>query len=124
MRERRWIGYQEKPTRPISSSSTITDIDEARFRRLAAEWEEDTIMQSSLGKIAMHPSYQRIIGMGPAAIPLILREMKRKPGHWFWALDALTGGTSPAKGCKTVTEATEAWIRWGEEQELIQREAR
>jgi len=62
----------------------------------------------------LHPAYQRIIGMGPAAIPLILREMKKKPGHWLWALDALTNGESPASGSQNLMEATEAWLRWGE----------
>ena len=71
-------------------------------------------MHSSMTKKALHPAYQRIIGMGPAAIPFIIREMKRKPGHWFWALDAVTQGENPAKDSETLTEATRAWIAWGE----------
>lgn len=88
--------------------------NEADFLRLANLWRKDTAMLSSLSKKVTHPAYQRIIGMGPTALPMILREMKRKPGHWFWALDAITQGESPAEGCETFAEATAAWIKWGE----------
>jgi hypothetical protein len=88
--------------------------EERQFRKLADEWERETAFHSSLNKKVLHPAYQRIIGMGPIVIPMILREMSVKPGHWFWALDALTQGASPAKGCDNLIEATNAWIRWGE----------
>lgn len=40
----------------------------------------------------MHPAYQQIIGMGEKALPLILRDLRDRPtGHWFWALNAITG---------------------------------
>lgn len=42
-------------------------------------------------EMAMHPAYQRIIGLGPEVAPLLLRELERQPDHWFWALKALTG---------------------------------
>ena len=35
-------------------------------------------------------SYQKIIGMGPAVVPLILSELETEPDHWFWALEAIT----------------------------------
>lgn len=40
--------------------------------------------------MAMLPSCQRIIGMGPVVVPLILEELRREPDHWFWALEMLT----------------------------------
>jgi len=77
-------------------------------------------MHSSLNKKVMHPSYQRIIGMGRDALPLILKEMKVNPGHWFWALDAITQGEeNPAKDCESITEAACAWIKWGEDRNLL-----
>ena len=42
-----------------------------------------------MADMVMHPSYQRIIGMGEDAIPLILNELDRQPDHWFWALHSL-----------------------------------
>ena len=29
--------------------------------------------------------------MGKQALPLIFEELRRKPNHWFWALNAITG---------------------------------
>ena len=66
----------------------------------------------------MHPAYQRIIGLGPSAIPLILRELQRQPGHWHWALQALTG-EDPAHPGDTVTQTAQAWLQWGKERHYI-----
>jgi hypothetical protein len=71
-------------------------------------------------KKVMHQDYQRIIGMGPAALPLILNEMIRQPGHWLWALDAITQGEdNPAEHCESITAANEAWIAWGRRRGII-----
>ncbi len=89
------------------------------FLVLAEQWREDTLMLSSVTKRAMHPAYQRIIGMGPAVIPLILRELEESPDHWFWALNALTG-ESPAKSATNFDEARAAWLQWGRDQGHIE----
>jgi len=44
-----------------------------------------------MAKLASHHAYQRIIGMGDQAIPLLLRELQREVDLWFWALEAITG---------------------------------
>lgn len=91
-----------------------------RFYLLKSQWEKDTIFMSSMESIAMHTSYQQIIGMGPIAIPLILSELKQKFGHWFWALNAITGEdpVSPEQRGK-VKEMAKAWIEWGIKQGYI-----
>ncbi len=91
-----------------------------RFFNLNSQWEQETAMLSSITEIAMHPSYQQIIGMGPSAIPLILNEMTIKPGHWFWALKSITGEdpVSPEQRGR-IKEMTEAWLRWGREQRYL-----
>jgi len=62
------------------------------------------------------PSYQQIIGLGPSAIPLILRELENEPGHWFWALAALTGENPAGQGAVGNVEAMrQAWLQWGRE---------
>ena len=88
-----------------------------RFLTLKAQWEVETAVLSSATEIAMHPAYQQIIGMGHVAIPLILSEMKRKQGHWFWAFKSITGEDPVLlKQRGRIKEMTEAWIRWGKEQ--------
>ena len=70
----RLASYIAQFSRPFSASH---DASLSQFRALADEWERDTCFLSSTTKMVMHPAYQRIIGMGPAAIPLILRKLKR-----------------------------------------------
>jgi hypothetical protein len=92
----------------------------ARFFTLKAEWESTTAHLSSITESAMHPAYQQIIGMGPIAIPLILVEMARKPGHWFWALKAITGEDPVIPEQRgRIKQMTEAWLRWGKERGYI-----
>jgi hypothetical protein len=92
---------------------------EALFLRLANEWREATLFTSAVDRMVMHPAYQRIIGLGPLAIPLILRELRREPELWFWALNALTGEDAAA-GEETVEGAARRWIEWGASQGYIE----
>lgn len=85
-----------------------------RFRRLTAEWKQKSSHMSSITDMAMLPAYQRIIGMGPPVIPLILRELSESPDHWFWALAAITEEDPvPRESWGKVTEMTAAWLDWG-----------
>lgn len=91
-----------------------------RFLSLKKEWEDNTAHLSSVTEIAMHPAYQQIIGMGTAAIPLILEELKEKPGHWFWALKAITGEDPVLPEQRgRIKQMTVAWIQWGRKQGYI-----
>jgi hypothetical protein len=89
--------------------------EEAKFKRLAEKWMKETAHEPSLAKKSMHPSYQRIMAMGPSIIPSILKEMKKRPGHWFWALEFLIQDEpNPAVGCDSLKDARTAWLKWGE----------
>ncbi len=90
---------------------------EDKFRALAAHWKAETGFTSSTTEIAMHPAYQQIIGMGPAVVPLLLRELEQNLDHWFWALSAITGADPvPEASRGRIKEMAEAWLRWGREQ--------
>ncbi len=85
-----------------------------RFHTLANEWRRATSHLSSVADISIHPAYQRIIGMGPAVVPLILSELERETDDWFWALNAITGADPiPRKSWGKMDEMAQAWIRWG-----------
>src|SRR5215212_2118938 len=89
---------------------------EALFAKLKTEWRQDTRYLSSTSAIATHPAYQRILGLGPQVIPLILSELQREPGHWFWALSALTGEDPvPPADRGRIAAMAGAWLRWGRE---------
>lgn len=88
--------------------------DEEIFQNLADQWRKDTRHISSLSKMAVHPAYQRIIGMGMAVVPFILKELQQRGGHWLWALHAITG-EDPAPVDANFPDAVQAWLEWGKQ---------
>ena len=100
-----------------SRNTAGTGALEERFHQLVQAWRADVGPTSSLTEMAMHPAYQQIVGMGPEAVPLLLRELERQPDHWFWALKAITGvdPVQPHERGK-LEEMAKAWVQWGREQ--------
>jgi hypothetical protein len=103
------------PTRPTPPSEPTESVED-RFRRLAAVWRAETAYVSSSSEIVAHPAFQEIVGMGPAVIPLLLRELASRTGHWPRALRRITG-TDPVPPADRgdIDKAAEAWLRWGKE---------
>ena len=93
---------------------------EQTFHGLVATWKEEREFTSSMSAMVLAPSYQRIIGLGPPAVPLILRELAKKPDHWFWALTAITGvNPIPPDGEGNMSQMTAVWIQWGKQHKLL-----
>ncbi len=112
-----WDNYTESLKHFFFPISREQDIPSKKFFTLKAQWENETVMLSSATEIAMHPAYQKIIGMGDTAIPFILNEMQKKPGHWFWALKSITGEDPVLPEQRgRVGEMTEAWLHWGKDE--------
>lgn len=87
-----------------------------RFERLVKQWRSDTRDVSSVSDIILHPAYQQIIGLGAAAVPLILRELAQHRDHWFWALTSITGENPiPNEHAGRMEEMTRIWLQWGHE---------
>ncbi|MXZ92076.1 MAG: hypothetical protein F4W95_15095 [Chloroflexi bacterium] len=86
-----------------------------RFQELADQWELDTILLSSSTQAAKHPAHREIVGMGEAALPLILERMQAQGGHWFHALHEITRARPvPPESRGRIKEMTQAWLEWGE----------
>ena len=84
------------------------------FNRLAAEWKSQAEFLASPTKIAELPAYQAIIAAGPAAVPLILDELRREPDHWFVALKRITGEDPvPEDALGDIERMTQGWLDWG-----------
>src|SRR5947209_5156264 len=102
------------PRRPVEQGVAL------RFATLAARWYEESAPLSSVSQMAMLPAYQEIIGMGREAVPLLLRELQKEPGHWFWALRAITGEDPiPPDSHGNVREMAAAWLGWGRQHGFI-----
>ncbi|WP_217911139.1 hypothetical protein [Myxococcus sp. AM011] len=93
---------------------------QTQFDSLVAEWKNDVGIESSFVKRILHPAYQRIIGLGRPAIPLILRELRESPNHWGWALTSITGENPvPAEDAGRLRKIRDAWLRWGVSQGIV-----
>lgn len=97
------------------SGAALAD-SQAVFAELANTWRRETAVMSSVTEMAMHPAYQRIIGMGAAALPLIFRELSRQPDHWFWALATITGENPvPPEEAGDILRMTQRWLQFARE---------
>ncbi len=88
---------------------------EERFRELSKKWKSDTRFISNVSRRAMDLSYQRIISMGEAAVPFILKDLAENgPDDWFWALTVITGENPITEDIAgNMNAMTEAWLQWG-----------
>jgi hypothetical protein len=105
----------EKLDTESKSTPGLKQLDKtATFAKLVTQWREENRGVSSTNQMSMHPAYQQIIGMGESAIPLLLRELEKKSGQWFWALKSITreDPVPPEHRGKT-SEMIKAWLEWG-----------
>lgn len=89
------------------------------FSCLLQEWNRDTMASSSPTQWWFHPAYQEILGMGPAALPLIMMEFEKNPARWTYALKNLARKDA-AEGAKDVDEMKAAWRRWSKDFREVQ----
>jgi hypothetical protein len=103
-----------------SAASSARDRRRKQFNRLAHRWREETQWLSSTTDIAMHPDYQSIVGMGPEALPMIVKELRDNSGHWYWALKAISN-EDPVPPCDrgAIKRMKIAWLRWAEQKGII-----
>jgi hypothetical protein len=83
---------QPEPERPVQEV----------FRELAEKWRRETRLSSRIERQTAHPAYLQIIGLGPEAVRLILRELE-----------------NPASLSENLAQTREVWLKWGRERGLI-----
>jgi len=85
-----------------------------RFQELARLWRKETSQLSVASRMAAHPAYRQIVAMGDAVVPFLLAELRRRPDHWFIALEEITGQSPvPPESEGKVKKMADAWIQWG-----------
>ncbi len=110
---------KHRATDSIQTTQPSQPLD-VTFSELVERWRAETAFLSSVNELVLHPAYQRIIGLGPAAVPLLLAELQRNLDHWFWALHAITGENPvPATDAGNVKKMAAAWLTWGKERGYV-----
>ncbi len=89
-----------------------------RFDVLVEQWRRETGMLSSITEKTIHPAYLQVISIGPVIIPLILKELRTRGGHWYYGLEALANALdkpNPGLGDGTgnIAKLKAAWLEWG-----------
>ena len=107
----RGLGYNQ-----YANSEDIEPEEQERFQELAEQWEEETFFLSRSDQAVAHPAHQEIINLGQPAVPLILQRMRSQGGHWFEALQQITGEdpVSPAD-YGNIAAMQNSWLQWGED---------
>jgi hypothetical protein len=94
--------------------------DAGRFQQLVEQWRAERGATSSFTDMVLCSAYQKIIGMGERAIPLIIRQLELEaddPDHWGWALYAITGEDPvPPEAAGDTVQIAQAWLAWGRAQ--------
>ena len=107
----RGLGYNQ-----YAHAADIEPADLERFQELADQWEEETFFLSRSDRAIAHPVHQEIINLGQPVVPLILERMRSQGGHWFEALQQITGEdpVSPAD-YGNIAAMQNSWLQWGED---------
>jgi hypothetical protein len=82
------------------------------FNGLVKRWQDATGGYSVTRRRYAHQSYQAILVLKDDVVPLILKELQRRPDWWFEALEVLTQ-QNPVPLNASFEEAVNSWIDWG-----------
>jgi hypothetical protein len=85
----------------------------SRFNRSVRKWRAETAYLSSTTDMFEHPSFIKIVQMGPKAAPLIISEISRQPDLLLGALPKITGENPvPSTDRGDIYAMASAWIEW------------
>ena|SRR6266436_6030562 len=87
---------------------------ETRFENLKNQWIRETRFFSVSAQKIAHPAYLKMVKLAEPALPLIFRELERRPDFWFAALEAITDANpvSP-EHLGDLRAMAQDWIDWG-----------
>ena len=116
-----------RPSRSLAKTITIVQPHavkpgvqglKPKFKQLVKEWRAATMFESSPIAIATHPSYQRIIALGAPALPLVINELRKNGGLWFWALRFMADHDPvPPEHRGDYERMRKFWLDWWKAQE-------
>jgi hypothetical protein len=120
------------PPAPVASDATPSQVDQPILREavdvnmrqwfsaLAGEWHRETAGHSSMTMRKRHPAYQKIVDLGPAALPLLLRALRDMPDIWFPMLIEITKANPVKREDRgDYRKMADAWTTWGREKGYV-----
>ena len=88
------------------------------FDTLRSQWVADTMHVSSSRVLIEHPAYQAIIALGKPMVPYLIEDLKNAGGHWFCALEEITGYFLPNSKHLDLMELRKVWMEWWDNQNV------
>lgn len=102
------------------AAAAVRETVAERFKRLAADWSENTWHISSVDDLTSHPSYKKIVELGWDVVPYLLEDLRHNRRFWFPALGEITKlRPFDPRDAGDLERMTEAWVRWGKKKRLI-----
>lgn len=87
------------------------------FYLLKNAWRQKTIFRSSIKEITGCPEYKAIVNLGQPIIPLVLNEIKKVPGNWFFVLYDITGvNPVPEDEAGDTRAMRDRWLEWARQE--------
>ena len=108
----------ERRPRLVRTDSEV----ERRFKELLQTWRQDTAFDSVVPRVMRHPAFRGIAGLGPQAVPLILRELEQRDGDVLLAqvLEDITGENPVPPERRSYGQMVVAdWLAWGKSNGLV-----
>jgi hypothetical protein len=96
----------------IGGKPAIFPDAESKFMALSIAWDDDNLGMSTSNY--QHPAHLQIIGMGTAAIPMLLERLRQGERRWVYALKCITGEQPDAPEMRgNADQVIRAWVDWG-----------
>lgn len=107
-------GASDPPPPSVASPAASPGVV-AEFEQLLTQWRAACRFLSSTTARTNHPAFRRIVGMGSAAVPLLLKHLE-EPGDWDIALSEILGENPVPASSRGNRDATaRAWRAWAVE---------
>lgn len=110
----------------IGDAQSVTDTSASEtaarkeFLKLAKKWQSETQHLSSPIPKYLNQHYARIIGLGPRVAKLIIENLDKVEGDWFYALRAVTGENPvSSEMAGDYDRMAQAWKTWAKNKGLI-----
>lgn len=93
---------------------------ELKFLILAERVKEETKWYSFIAQKTQSPAYRKLLDMGEAIIPFVLKYLDLQPVIWFHTLHKLTGENPVAEANSgNIEQMKKDWLQWGKKRKLI-----